>query len=297
MSKHPFKDWMVAVRPWSFPASAMPVLATLCYLFWKGAPVSWPLGLWALASIVLFHAAGNTLSDWFDYRYKVDAADTFGSKTLTSGMFKPAEILALSLSILAVAAASGIGLMLCTGPTLLWIGLAGVLCTVFYPLLKFNALGDLNIYLAYAFIPTLGTSYVATGIIDWSVLLLSVPIGLITIGILHTNNTRDIQTDRRAGIKTLAMALGERCSILVYSVEMLFPFVWVAACVALGLLPWPALFIVLVIKPAIDNAQQMLRLGSEGTTAIANLDEKTAQLQLMFSTVFSIALVSARFIA
>lgn len=31
--KHSFKDWMIAVRPWSFPASAMPVAVTLGYLF------------------------------------------------------------------------------------------------------------------------------------------------------------------------------------------------------------------------------------------------------------------------
>ena len=29
MKKHSLKDWMIAVRPWSFPASSMPVVVTL----------------------------------------------------------------------------------------------------------------------------------------------------------------------------------------------------------------------------------------------------------------------------
>ena len=39
MSRHSFKEWIIAVRPWSFPASAMPIIVTLAYLFWTGAEI------------------------------------------------------------------------------------------------------------------------------------------------------------------------------------------------------------------------------------------------------------------
>ena len=68
MKKHSFKDWMIAVRPWSFPASAMPVVVTLAYLFWMKEDINWANGIWALLNIVVFHAAGNTWSDYFDYK-------------------------------------------------------------------------------------------------------------------------------------------------------------------------------------------------------------------------------------
>ena len=38
--KHSLKDWMIAIRPWSFPASAMPVIVTLAYLFWQDVPAN-----------------------------------------------------------------------------------------------------------------------------------------------------------------------------------------------------------------------------------------------------------------
>ena len=37
MKKHTFVEWMIAVRPWSIPASAMPIIVAVAYLFWKGA--------------------------------------------------------------------------------------------------------------------------------------------------------------------------------------------------------------------------------------------------------------------
>ena len=148
--KHPFSHWMVAVRPWSFPASAMPVMVTLAYLYWAGHDVNWINGLWALANIIVFHAAGNTWSDYYDYKKGVDAQDTFGVHTLTSGMFTPREIYRLSLCLLAVALLGGVGLLLRTGLPLLYVGAGGLLCTVLYPALKYRAWGDAVIFVAYA---------------------------------------------------------------------------------------------------------------------------------------------------
>ena len=108
MKKHSLKDWMIAVRPWSFPASSMPVVVTLAYLYWMQQDINWVNGIWALLNIIVFHAAGNTWSDYFDYKHKVDARDTFGAKTLTDGMFTPREIYRLSMALLAVALVAGI---------------------------------------------------------------------------------------------------------------------------------------------------------------------------------------------
>ena len=55
--KHSMRDWITAVRPWSFPASAMPVVATLGYLFATHDNINWVNGVWALVNIIVFHAA------------------------------------------------------------------------------------------------------------------------------------------------------------------------------------------------------------------------------------------------
>ena len=256
----------------------------------------WLLGLWALVGMVLFHCTGNVWSDYFDFKKKVDAEDTFGAKTLTTGMFKPEEIRNLAIGFLVVSVACGLGLLAVTGLPLLWIGLAGVACTLLYPVLKYNALGDFDIVMAFAFLPTLGTSYVATGAIDWNVLFVALPVGLITDGILHSNNSRDVVTDRRAGISTMAMSMGAEKSAWLFGFEMLFPYVWVAALSMAGLLPVYTVFIFLTLPIAIGNARTMAKSLKAGVEMIADLDVKTANLQLMFSVLLTAALVAAKFI-
>lgn len=294
MRKHSMKDWVMAVRPWSFPASAMPVAVTLAYLWWMGQEMDWVNGIWALLTIVVFHAAGNTWSDYFDYRRKVDTKESYCVQTLTGGLFEPREILRLSLCLLAVALAGGLGLLARTGLPLLYIGIGGVACALLYPPLKYRALGDVVIFIAYALLPMLGTAYVTTGVMDWSTLWLALPVGLITVAILHANNTRDIPTDHRAHIRTLAMALGGRVSVFLYAFEVLFPFGWIAGCAAGGVLPWWTLLTLPAIGLAGSNVRQMRRFFTVGREGIVTVDERTAQLQLLFSVLLIVSFVIAR---
>ncbi|MGN1211173.1 MAG: prenyltransferase [Candidatus Cryptobacteroides sp.] len=297
MGKHTFKEWLIAVRPWSFPASAMPVVATVAFLFWKEHPINLLTAVWALVNIIIFHAAGNTWSDWFDYKRGVDRKDTYGSKILTSGTFTPKEIFILSICLLAIAIAGGIGLMLLCGLPLLWIGLAGAFLTVFYPFLKYNALGDLDIIIAYAVLPTIGTSFAVSGFVDWNVMLIALPVGLITDGILHANNTRDISSDKRSGIRTFAMMLGKKSSAILYNAEMYIPYIWLLAFVIAGMLPWTVLLTIVSFPIALGCAKAMTASLKEDAALISDLDEKTAKLQMIFSLLLSLGFVAGRFIA
>ena len=119
MKKHSLKDWLIAVRPWSFPASAMPVIVTLAYLYWAYGVIEWANGLLALAGIVIFHASGNAWSDYFDFERGVDRVDTFGVKTLTSGQFMPLEIRNLAIGLMVPAVMVGLWLVVRTGLPLL----------------------------------------------------------------------------------------------------------------------------------------------------------------------------------
>lgn len=293
MKKHTFGEWMIAVRPWSIPASAMPIIVAVAYLFWKGASISWPMALLTLVGMILFHLTGNVWSDYFDYKKKVDADDTFGAKTLTTGMFEPREIRNLALGLLAVSVVCGLAIVALTGLPVLWIGLAGVICTLLYPVLKYNALGDLDILLTFAFLPTIGTSYAVTGFIDWNVLYIALPVGLITDGILHSNNTRDMRTDARAGITTMAMSMGPKAAAWLYGFEMIFPYVWVGVLSMTGILPVHTVAIFLTLVLAISNAKIMRNSLEGGVGMIVDLDVKTANLQLVFSILLALALLTA----
>lgn len=291
MNRRTLKDWVMAVRPWSFPASAMPVIVTQAYLYWAYSSANLMHGVLALLGIILFHASGNVWSDYFDFKHGVDQEDTFGMKTLTSGQFTPVEIRTLALALLVPAISIGFCLVMLTGWSLLIIGICGAACSLFYPYLKYRALGDLAIFISYAVLPIFGVSYIIIGEFVPDLWLIIIPIGLITVAILHANNTRDIDTDIRASITTLAMKMGKRADMYIYTLEVVSPFAWIVGCVVLGYLPYWVLIALVGLIPAITNVRTMFRLPHEGISAIFNLDEKTAKLQLLFSFLLAVAFI------
>lgn len=287
-------DFM-ATRPWSFPVSVVPVLVTTAGLSYLGYNVNWWLMLWALAGAMLFHAAGNTLSDYFDYRHGVDASDTFGSRTLVDGVITPERMLHLSIVLLAVACLCGLGLMLVTGWQLLLFGGAGALLAACYFFLKSHALGDVDIFLTFGFLPALGTSFVVTGAVQWEALWFVLAFIPVTNAVLHANNTRDIQTDLRANIRTVPMSIGKRASQWLYCIMVVFPLLWTVVCVLLGKMPWTALLIALSLPLALMNCRTMMRMDTvQG--GINALDETTAKQQLIGSLLLFIGLLLARFL-
>ena len=163
--KHSLKEWFAVTRYWSFPVSVMPVVVTTAYLAWifEASLINWLNAVLALVGIVFFHAGGNVISDWADYRSGVDNENAFAVPNLVFHKFKPQEYLKFGTVLLAIGVAIGLVLVLRTGWTLLLVGLLGALLTVGYSFFKYRALGDLTIFLNFSILPILGTTYVAIG--------------------------------------------------------------------------------------------------------------------------------------
>lgn len=160
-----------------------------------------------------------------------------------------------------------------------------------HDLTRTRSMGDLVIFVAYGLLPTVGTVYAATLHVDWHVLYLAVPVGLITVAILHCNNLRDMSTDSRARIRTFAMGIGTRASVWVYCFEILFPFLWITGCVVAGILPGLCLVAWSAVVTALKNARMMIGVSRNGLDSISRLDEYTSKLQLQFSVFLIIGFV------
>ncbi|MCR5819740.1 MAG: prenyltransferase [Bacteroidaceae bacterium] len=303
--RHSLKEWIVVTRPWSFPASAMPVLVTITWVWSQGLMRHWWLSLLSLINIILIHAAGNVWSDYFDYRRGVDRKDSTNVRTLVDGLFTEKEVLSLSLGLQISAIALGLFIVWLTDINLLWIGIAGICLSFMYPPLKYAAMGDLVIMACYALLPMLGMTLICGEKIVPEILWLAVPVGSITVAILHSNNTRDIETDKRANINTFAMLTGRRFASSMYIFELILPYLWLALMVSLGLAdilprvadngmlavsPW-TLVAFITLPVAWKNISAMRSYSTQGIQSISTLDEATAKLQLMFSLTLIVGLV------
>lgn len=297
MTKHNLKEWVAATRYWSFPVSSMPVIATFAYLFSKGMlPLEWRsllVFLLSVLGVIVLHSAGNLLSDWADYRSGVDSEQAYAVPNLVFGHFKPVEYLRMSIVLFVLGCLIGVGVVLLSGPAVLLVGAAGVLLTVLYSFLKYHALGDLDIFIIFGILTVLGSTAAATGAIVWDALVLSVPLGIITVSVLHANNTVDIETDGAAGIKTFAMLLGAKASSILYRIYMVLPFLCIVVSVCVGWLHPLALICLIAAVPAWKNFAQAGQFAQKGLDAMKGLDQGSAQMQLVFSGLLSLGLLIA----
>ncbi len=237
-------NWILATRPWSLPASFVPALIAFAYAFWSvksgitypggmgwheplssWSVPSWLLGIFAVCGAVIFQIAGNLISDYYDFNHGVDRAGTFGSsRMLVNGVFTPRQILNFGLTALAIGIFIGMLTFLFAGPHILWIGSLGVIGTYFYYILKYHALGDLCIFIIFGILVPLGVTYSMMSTLDWHIVAVTAPIGLLIVNILHANNTRDIRDDGKASITTQAMLLGLKCSKYKYVVYTILAY-------------------------------------------------------------------------
>ena len=290
---NPIKRYFIATRPWSFPVSVAPVLLTSFYLWCSPLEVNLGFGLWAIVGIMIFHAASNLFSDYFDYKKGVDTDPSIGSPTITGGLLTARQTLIYAWILLVIATINGFVMTYFTGWPLLIIGGIGALLIILYPWLKYHALGDLDIFLTFGILPTLGTAFVMTGQILWSSLWITLSFATITVAVLHANNTRDCGRDGNAHIYTFAMLIGPKACQWVYYIEVWLPLAWVILCVCLGKMPW-ALLIGSAIASFVAFRNTKVIKAWEHGGSIDNLDQMTAQHQLVNLMFLWLAFVAMR---
>ena len=213
------KKWLVAVRPWAYPASIMPVLfGTSLAAVYGGVVIKPVLFILSLVAMVILHSAANLLSDVFDYQQGLDQVVTPVSGALVRGWITTGQARRGAAILFALGSSLGLLLVYLTTPLLLYIGGLGVAIGLGYTLMKYHAAGDLAVFLNFGLLGSLGAWVVQTRTFSWLPLIWAVPISLLVVAILHANNWRDIASDSKQQITTVAVLLGDKGSLFYYGV-------------------------------------------------------------------------------
>jgi len=227
------KKWLVAARPWSWPASSMPVVfgTALAVVAAKARFAPLPF-LWALLTMMILHSAANMLSDVYDFRHGLDREATPVSGAIVRGWLTDRQVARGAAALFALGTVSGLLLAWVAGKPLLVIGGIGLAVGVFYTELKAYALGDLAVFLDFGLLGAAGAWVVQTGSFSWLPVVWTVPMALLVSAILHANNWRDIASDGARRVTTVAGLFGDRGSLVYYGFLVFGPFVIDAALIA-----------------------------------------------------------------
>lgn len=288
-----WRAWAIAIRPKTLPAAVAPVLVGMALAWADGVFLLLP-ALAALTCALLIQIGTNLANDYFDH---VKGADDAGRKgplrVAQSGLIALPDLRLGTGLTFGAASLVGLYLVAVGGWPILAVGIASLIAALAYtggPFpLGYHGLGDLFVFLFFGLAAVCGTYYVQASNLTAKVVMAAVPVGALTTAILVVNNLRDIETDRQASKRTLAVVIGPQATRLEYILLLGLAY---AIPVSLWLAGWPSAWVLvswLTLPLALRLARTIYQevAGSALNRALAG----TANLDLAFSILFAIGLV------
>ena len=248
--------WVLAARPKTLTAAAAPVLVGTACAYAAGGFRAGP-ALAALAGALLLQVGANLANDVFDFEKGADTHDRLGpTRVVQSGLLSAAAVRRAMVVVFGLALLVGVYLTWVAGPAIVVIGLLSIAAAVAYTggpyPLGYNGLGDIAVFVFFGFVAVCGTAWVQAGAVPDLAWWAAVPVGALTTAILVVNNVRDIETDERAGKRTLAVRLGRPGAVAEYRYLLLAAYAVPAALFATGGLGWPVLLPLLTAPLAVS---------------------------------------------
>ncbi len=285
----------MAARLRTLPAAIAPVLVGTSLAL--GAGHFEALAFVAALLGAMFIQVGTNLSnDYSDARRGADTEDRLGPVRVTAGgLVPPGQVLVATYVTFGLACACGIYLVAVAGWELLAVGAASILAGVLYTggprPYGYEGLGELFVFLFFGIVAVVGSYFVQVQQLPWQAFVCAVPVGLLASAILVVNNVRDLETDRRAGKRTLAVRLGRERTRVLYGAMLGGAFVCAPLPWLLGsmqawlLLPWLtiplAVALIRVVRTRIDGP------------ALNGALARTGLLQLTFCVLFSAGILAS----
>ncbi len=185
------------------------------------------LGL-LLLICVFMQSSVNVFNDYFDYTKGTDSLENSSEDAfdavLVYNNLNPKSVLALAIGYLVCAGIIGVYIVYSCGWIPLLIGLIGAIVVVIYSggktPISYLPIGEFISGIVMGSLIPLACTYVLSGVLDFFVLVLSIPLAVGIGMILATNNTCDIEKDIDAKRKTLAVVLGRKEATNVYRLVM-----------------------------------------------------------------------------
>jgi 1,4-dihydroxy-2-naphthoate octaprenyltransferase len=285
-------EWFQGARPRTLGAAISPVLVGTAAAYTEAERVIWWRAGAALVVALALQVGVNYANDYSDGVRGTDTRRAGPLRLTASGVAAPAAVRNAAVSAFGVAAVVGLALAIVVDLRLLLVGAAAIAAGALYTggprPYGYSGLGELAVLVFFGFVATTGSAYVQLERVPAAAWWGGLAVGLLACAILLANNIRDIDGDRAAGKRTLAVRTGAPAARALYAGCLAAAFLAVAA---VGVLEPPAL----IALAAIPLAVRPLRLvvtRSDPPSLVAALIG-TARLQLVASVLVTAGLVTA----
>ncbi|KAK1340501.1 hypothetical protein QTO34_019071 [Cnephaeus nilssonii] len=246
-------SYVLALRPWSFSASLTPVALGSALAYRSQGVLDPRLLVGCAVAVLAVHGAGNLVNTYYDFSKGIDHKKSDDGPWWT-GSWSPRIVLrplVMLLQMPCLVAALLITLTTLYRPSLFLVVFGGESSSLRFTGgegggagvpkpedacrgcrgrrqkrigFKYVALGDLVILITFGPLAVMFAYAVQVGSLAVFPLVYAIPLALSTEAILHSNNTRDMESDREAGIVTLAILIGPTFSYMLYNTLLFLPY-------------------------------------------------------------------------
>jgi 1,4-dihydroxy-2-naphthoate octaprenyltransferase len=251
----------MAARPRTLPAAIAPVLVGTAAAIEEADELP-RVGAFiaALVGSIFIQIGTNLANDYSDAKRGADTVDRLGPVRVTAaGLVAPRSVLIATWLAFGIAVVAGIYLATVAGWLIIAVGAASIAAGVLYTggprPYGYAGLGELFVFLFFGLVAVNGSYYVQLERLDWLPFGLSIAVGCLATGILVVNNVRDVETDRRAGKRTLAVRLGRQGARRLYVALLVSAYAVLLAIVTSRGGPWWALLGVLSVPMTMRPAR------------------------------------------
>jgi len=281
-----------AARPRTLSAAVVPVLVGSAVAASRGAFRA-DVFVAALAAALLIQVGTNYANDVSDHLRGADTPDRLGPARATAlGLATPRAMTLAAALAFALATIFGLYLVSIGGVPVLAVGIASIVAGVLYTggpwPLGYHGLGDLVCFIFFGIIPVATMVYLHTGSVSAAAWWAAIPVACIVTAILVVNNLRDLDQDRLAGKRTLAVVLGRLGTRVWFSVLLAVAYLTPLLGWALEVFPL-AVFLVALTAPLAQKLGDTVshQTGRDLNSALVG----TSRLHLLFGLLLSAGLL------
>ena len=288
----PLRVWLMAIRPPTLTAAMAPVIVGVALAVRRDVFAGGPAAA-ALVGALALQIGANLANDVGDFRRGADVEGRLGPLRVTQqGLLSEREVVTGAALAFALALAAGLYLTFAAGWPVIAMGAASILAAIAYTAgpwpYGYRGLGELFVFLFFGVIAVVGTYYVQALEVTGEAIAVSAPVALTVTAILVVNNVRDIDTDRLAGKRTMAVRFGRRLARLQFVAILSAAYLGAAALWLFGGYSLRVLLPLLSVPLAIGPARAVLE--RVDGPALNGALRDTARLHLVFGLLLALGL-------
>ena len=263
---------------------------------------SWAITILAAVTTLLLQILSNLSNDYGDSSHGTDNNERVGPvRAIQSGIISPEEMKQMVYIFAGLAFLSGILLILrgthhlemSYGFLFLMLGVSAIIAAIKYTVGKnpfgYRGLGDFYVFIFFGLTGTVGTYFLQTNTLPFSVFLPAISVGLLSVGVLNINNMRDIINDEKSGKRTIVVMLGSKIAKVYHLLLVGIAFLCALLYVMINFDSWHNILFALAFIPLVLH---MKRVWNNDEPALLDPELKVLALcTLLFSVLFGLGYI------